>query len=287
MLVVAGGAILLALPRAVAPEQVPRPRIDYDALSATIAADDELAALAQTQTLSVETRSVGKAYRTYNEVVARQDVEQLAAVRHSVAREAKKAMESGPDELLRLRAYQTRRFVTELRNWERTGQTSGELLALSGDFVDVIRRNDWCRLRPNGGKLALDDAVLRVLFKKRWNDIVGLSTPELELSLDEERVRHSFLIEHPFRSRADARHGSADPQAEKQRLQSVDRLSERDPAYPGMLARGIVHFQSGSYAPAVAAFRAYLAETPDSPHALRAQNYLKAALDRVNETGAM
>jgi hypothetical protein len=267
------------------------PAVDWVSLRATTMADDQRAVSAQTESLSVPVRAVGKAYRTYNAVVAAQNSTKLTNSRYAVTTAAKKAMSQGRDELLTLRAYETVRFVAEVRHWEKTGETSDELRDLSGDFIDAIRRNPWCRRDGQTRELIVTDDVLRVLFKVRWNDIVGVitpETPEFALTVDENRVRHGFLIRHPFRTRADLRQGPfGDTMTERRRLASVDRLGKIDDAYPALLARGVVHFQAGSSARAASAFRSYLADSPDSPYSLRTQNYLKAALDKSNETGGI
>ncbi len=291
VLVIAGSAILLALPRAVAPDLVPEPRIDRHALAEAEARDDRLAVEAETRTLDVDVRAVGSEFRAYNQAVAASDADAFGRSRYAVVEAARRALAVSVDELAMLRAYHTTIFVRELRRWEATGEVSADLTDLSGDFVDAVRRNAWCEAGAER-KLVMDDSVLRVLFKKRWNDIVGVRGEVFDLTLDEDRVRHAFLIRHPFRRRVDVRATTGTPLAldnliETRRLESVERLAERDPTYPLLLARGIVHFQSGSFARAAAAFRAYLDEQPNGPYTLRTRNYLKAALDKSAETGGI
>ncbi len=293
VLVIAGGAILLAVPRAVVPVHVPEPHIDWVALRAAVATEEWRAVEAETRTLPVDVRAVGKAFRSYNQVVRDQDIERLTTARFAVSAAARTAITESPKvgtaALVMLRAYQTRRFLAELRLWEKTGDASPELLALSGDFTETIARNAWCRADGAPGDLAVSDLILRILFKKRWNDIAGLVGPEFALSPPEERLRHWFLIRHPFRLRADVRHGRANTAAvlERQRLASLELLGKSDPEYPLLLARGIVHYQAGSFARSASAFRSFLTTAPDGRHALRTQNYLKAALDRSHETGGL
>lgn len=284
---IAGSAILLAVPRAVAPEHAPAPQIDWPELAAVESEDDRLAVRAQTETLDVDVRAVGSEFRTYNRAVKTRDEAAFAASRYAVVDATRKALRLGVEQLRALRAYQTARFVGELRRWEETGEESEELVELSGDFVDTLKRNAWCE-PEHDRKLVMSDHVLRTLFKKRWNDIAGVRGDGFDLTLDEDRVRHGFLIRYPFRSHFDVRQARIDDSAnEKRRLSSVDRLGERDPSYPVLVARGVVHYQSGSYARAAAAFRAYLDGSPDGPYTLRVRNYLKASLDRTAETGGI
>jgi hypothetical protein len=284
-MVVAGSAILLAVPRAVAPSTVPTPSIDRAALEATMLADDRLAIEAQTTTLDRDVRAVGDAFRRYNRVVYDGNMEKFSNARYAVAGATRKALEHGAKPLVILRAYHMSRFVEELHDWQGKDEPSDELIGLSGDFVEAVGRNAWCK---SDGTLAVSDEVLRVLFKKRWNDIVGVRGPEFELTLDEDRLRHHFFIRHPFRLRRDFG-PTANPNTarvlEKRRLNAIDKLAERDPEYPAMLARGVVHFQGGSYSQAASAFRSHLATSENGTYNLRVQNYLKASLDRANETG--
>lgn len=291
VLALAGSAILLAVPRGVAPGHAPPPQIDWIALADVESTDDQLALEAQTQPLDVDVRAVGSAFRAYNRAVKKRDEATFATSRYAITDASRQALRLGVEPLRALRAYQTTRFVSELRRWEATGEESEELVELSGDFVDTLKRNAWCQ--PDSERaLVMSDHVLRTLFKKRWNDIVGVRGDGFELTLDEDRVRHGFLIRHPFRTYYDVRQARAqgrvsDGLDEKRRLQSVERLGERDPNYPVLIARGVVHYQSGSYARAASAFRSYLDAAPDGPHTLRVRNYLKASLDKAAETGGI
>jgi len=287
MLLLAGSAILLAAPRAVEPEHLPVPLHDLQALSATMRADDERAKAAQLQTLDVDVRALGRELRAYNMAAADDKEEQYADARIRVARAADKAKRRDPEELLRLRAYQMRRFVSELEKWQQDGTVTSELKALGGDFLVVLERNAWCR---GGRRLILGEAELRVLFKKRWNALSGLRTGPYALTVDEDRVRFGFLLRHPFSPndpvhRAPRRRQAAGKRLARQRLLMIDRLAARDPSYPAQLARGVVYYQSGQWTMASNAFRRHLDEKKEGAFALRARNYLKAALDRTHQAG--
>ncbi len=284
MLLLAGSAILLAAPRAVEPEHVPAPLYDHQALNATMRADDERAAAAQ-KGLDVDVRALGRELRAYNTAAAADNEEEYAEARAAVARAAAKAERRGEEELLRLRAYQMRRFVSELRKWQHDGTVSAELKALGGDFLEVLERNAWCR---GGRQLILSEAELRVLYKRRWNQLSGLRAGAFRPTVDEDRVRFGFLLRHPFRSNDPAhrnprRQPIAARRLARQRLLMIDRLAARDPSYPAQLARGIIYYRTGQWALASNAFRRHLDKEGDGIYALRARNYLKAALDRTHE----
>jgi hypothetical protein len=67
------------------------------------------------------------------------------------------------------------------------------------------------------------------------------------------------------------------------RLKKIDEIAAIDPAYPSELARGVIFYKLGRVLLAVESFRQHLDEHPDGPHALRAQNYLRAALGRAQD----
>jgi hypothetical protein len=288
VLLLAGSAILLAMPRAVAPARIPPPAVDGRALAAIEQRDDARTRAVQHQPLDVDVRAVGREVRAYNRAAAADRAQELVEARNRIVRAIAVALRHDAAPLLQLRAYQMRRFIVELRHWQASGEPSDELTALGGDWLEMLRRNRWCR---GDRELVLSERVLRVLFKKRWNEITGLRQGPFALTLDEDRLRYGFLIEHPFvrdkqaalpRSpRLDrARRGAA-------RLRMIDKLAQRDSTYHADLARGVVLFQLDRFAAASEAFRRHLAAQPDGPYALRAQNYLKAALDQVRSGAAL
>ena len=271
------------MPKAVAPDELPAPTIDGAALAATMRADDERAIRPANEQLDLDIRAVGREMRNYNVAASKGDDEGLVRARAALIAVVGKALARSEEQLLQLRAYQTAAFLTELRKWRQTGVESEELAALGGDFVSTLARNRWCR--DGERNLVMDERVLRVLYKKRWNDVAGLVGPGFDLTLDEDRVRYGFLIRHPFRpeSRRDRapnprRIALSEGQA---RLRTVERLQQRDRSYPAELARGVVMYQTGRFALAAESFRAHLELQPDGPYTLRARNYLKAALDMV------
>jgi tetratricopeptide (TPR) repeat protein len=288
VLVLAGSAIILGLPRAVQPELLPEVVVDRAALAAIAARDAALASQAEETRLDVDIRAVGTEFRAYNRAAAEDDETRLAEVRDRISRVAVTAIKLSPEALATLRAYQLERFLVEVARWQKDGTVSDELLELSGDFVDALRRNRWCHGKER--ELIADEHVLRVLWKKRWNDVTGVRGPLFDLSVDEDRLRYGFLVQHPFQRRSDVLHPGFTPKAEelyaqKARLGAIERLSQIDPSYPAHVARGVVLYRMGNYAEAAEAFRLHLFANPDGPYTLLVNNYLKAALDRVGEVG--
>jgi tetratricopeptide (TPR) repeat protein len=284
VVLLAASAVFLAVPRAAQPVAIPAPTIDRAVLAATMAADDELALRAEREVLDVDIRAVGQELRRYNRAVVEGHRSQATIARRDAVRATLRAVRRSEQELLALRAYQTRQFVAELARWQRSGEVSTELENLGGPFLQMARLSRWCT--GNGRQLLPDEAVLRAFFKKRWNGITGAEQGPFALTLDEDRVRFDFLLRHPM-----APSGASLPndpisvqrqrlRDEKARLEIIATLGKRDPTYPATLARGIVHYRLGRFGDALQAFRQHLAVTPDGPYSLRAQNYFKAALDQ-------
>jgi hypothetical protein len=61
----------------------------------------------------------------------------------------------------------------------------------------------------------------------------------------------------------------------------VDALERIDPRYPALLARGVLYSRVGNHVAAAGALRLHLDQHPGGSWALRARNYLAAALDHV------
>lgn len=289
LVVIVASAVVIGLPRAAVPEVTPAPLIDHAALTAVMDADDARAREANLEQLDVDVRTVGRQMRAYNHLVAEGDRQKLSEARIALIKAVKNAIEVDEEGMVALRAYQMARFLLELRDWQRSGEISDELVALGGDFVPSLAAHRWC---TEGRELVMDERVLRVLYKKRWTELAGLRGPRFDLTLDEDRLRYGFLLEHPFlpttgRNPADIEPGSPMDRVRRgeARLKILERLAERDPGYPAELARGVITFRMNRYAVAAEAFRHHLEDFPDGPHTLHARNYLKAALDRANMQG--
>jgi TolA-binding protein len=283
----AASAVFLAVPRAVEPKLTPVPLIDRKALDETMARDDELARLAEAKILDVDIRTVGRELRRFNRAVAEGKLPETALARRALVAATRIALRRDEQELLALRAYQTRQFVAEIRNWQRTGEATAELDELGGAFLLLARQSRWCT--GDQRQLLPDEVVLRAFFKKRWNEITGASRGPFALTLNEDRARFGFLLRHPMaQGRADRQSPPGQElrqraQDQLARLEIVTKLGQLDPEYPAALARGVMLYQMKRFGQAAQAFRQHLDLSPDGPHALRAQNYLKATLDRTRE----
>jgi tetratricopeptide (TPR) repeat protein len=269
--------------------------------------------------LDADVRELGSAFRAFGvaDVNPRRTDAEILVARKRVLDAAGPALAQGDEAVLRLRAYQLRSFLQALRRWEATGEESDELRELGGDFVGLLRKSGWLVGGGRGARaaerIAMGDAVLGVLFKKRWNAITGVHRSPFDPTLDEERALFGFLLSHPIstspaaaqlgadvatdspvvaegeqdgaRLRAAAAFAAAQERRgqEQYRLKKIEELSALDPAYPRDLARGVVLYRLGKYLPAVEAFRRHLERSPDGSYALRARNYLRAALGRARE----
>ena len=285
LLLLAGSAVILAIPRSVEPRELPEPIVDWVALGHTMGQDDRWAQEAEAAELDVDVRAVGRELRAYNSAASKQLEQEFVESRFRVVEATAKALRRSEPELLQLRAYQTTRFVQELRAWQQTGTLSNELQELGGDFVPMLERNRWCR--GPSRELVMDEPVIRVLFKKRWNDITGADAGVFQLTLDEQRLRYRFFMRYPLLPRK-VRSEEMDDDAvrayeDHARSKLVERLATVDPSFPADLARGVLLYGSKRYGPAAESFRRHLAASPDGPYALRAQNYLKASLDKLNQ----
>lgn len=320
---IAGSAAILAVPRPVEPTELPLPLADAQALARTRDADMARAREAEELGLDAEVRELGSAFRAFGIVdgSGNPTEAELFAARKRVLEAVGPALAQGDEAVLRLRSYQQRSFIREVRRFEATGEETEELRELGGNFIGLLRRNAWLgrgEAGRRGGsdrearRVAMDAVVLGVLFKKRWNAIVGLQRSPFGVSLDEERALFRFLLSHPIRAGRDVQELAAPPEViaarhdeagepepgslaaalraqaarraeEQYRLKKIDELTALDRSYPGHLARGVALYRLGKFAQSAEAFRLHLEQHPDGAYALRAQNYLRAALDRARD----
>jgi tetratricopeptide (TPR) repeat protein len=260
-----------------------------EALSRAAAADEALAGAAEQEPLDPDVRALGSAIRAYGLADAAGDERALSAARGEAAAAAAQAMKLGEEGVLRLRAYQLRAFLREVRRWEATGEETSELRALGGGFLAMLRRNGWCVEAPRR-RVLMNDAAQRAAWKRRFSEVTGLTSPSraslFHPTLDEQRAFYRFVLARPIDPAAplfsdDA--GRIRAYHDEYRLKKIDELAGLDPSYPAELARGIVLYRLGRYLPAVQAFRRHLDASPDGPFTLRARNYLRAALARAEE----
>jgi hypothetical protein len=276
---------LLVVPLQVAPEDLPLPAADGRALSATRAHEAALAAAIVTALERdvggspegrglYDLRAFGEELRAYGRHEAEHDTASVVRDRRKLIEAAARARFLGDEKLLGLRAYQMQLFMTEVRRWEDTGKATDELAGLGGPFVELVQRNGWVK----GRDIQMAPPLLEIFFKRRWNEVTGLTDPPFVLTLDEERAFYAFLLAHPIAS------GSigASPKdvcraIDQWRMRKVEELARVDPSYPYLLARGILLARLGDHQAAARSFRDHLAKNEGS-YALRARNYLASSI---------
>lgn len=285
----------LILPRSTQPGDVPLPRVDAAAVSKTEADDEALAARSAVERLSPDVRAAGEAIRAFNTFEAKDDPDApFTDARAAIDTRVAAAIHTdGAPGIVALRAVQLGRFMEEVRRFQRTGESSAELDALAGSFLARMKVVGWL----DGHALAMDDHVLRVAYKLKWNVTAGLETlPALAPSLDELRALYAFYLSHPHapetqrftiesalrtaRSKADC-DALAEGQrmaVEQWRVEKIDKLAKIDPEYPAAYAKGIGEYRAGHYRASVRAFDEWLEAHPDGPYSLRARNYQRTAL---------
>jgi hypothetical protein len=272
----------LAVPLRVAPQDLPLPIADERRIVEKQREDHELARgiiplLEQKQLYDV--RALGEAFRAYGRAEASSDMYEVVRTRKSLLDAVNRARTLGDDKLLGLRAYQKERFVGELASWERSGEASDEMAELGGPFPALAARYGWAP----GGKLEMSGALRGIFFKRRWNEVTGLTAAPYDLSLDEHRLFYRFLLANP---NVDARRdgpGEACRRADEWRLKKVGEIARIDPDYPALLARGVLLYRIGLYPAAAQALRGHLDAVGGGSHALRARNYLAEATARAAE----
>jgi hypothetical protein len=285
--------VLLAVPSRVAPQDVPSPLIDGKVLSAAFDRERALAASIEPAlkneivdptrgTELYDLRAFGEAFRAYGRAEASTDeVYEILRVRRTLLESLTRARVLGDDKLLALRAYQKQLFLGELERWENSGQPSDELIGLAGKFLVIAARDGWLE---RGRTVSMDASLRGIFFKRRWNEVTGLVQSPFLLSLDEQRAFYAFLLEHPFvEGRESLSAADVCRAADLWRLRKVDELGRIDPSYPYALARGVLFYRLGRYPAAAQAFRDHLTSSTDGRYALRARNYLVAALARASE----
>jgi len=283
-IVIAGLGVLLAVPIAVTPQEIPLPVVDGAALSTTLEHDRTRAGeLATTLSRELEResgaglydlRALGQSLRAYGKAESGGDTYEVVRARQALQENVGRARAEGDERLLALRAYEGVQFARELARYENTGLQSDELIGLAGPFIALMSRYGWIHERVVG----MDDALRSTFWKRRWNEVTGMTEGVFALTVDEQRVFYAFLLQHPVLD-GSVRDANTSRRARAEwLLRKVDELGHLDPAYPLLLARGVLLYRLERYAPSAEALRAHLLSGADPPYALRARNYLAAAL---------
>jgi hypothetical protein len=282
---------LLVVPLKVAPEDLPLPVVDAKALAASRAREAAQAAAilpelerdvtgpAQGRGL-YDLRAFGEELRAYGRHEAAHESSSVVRDRRKLIEAAGRARFLGDEKLLAIRAYQMQLFVAEVRRWQSTGKPTDELAGLGGPFLELLERNGWVE---KGRDLLLDDVMLGILFKRRWNEVTGLTDAPFASTLDEERTFYSFLLTHPVvPATAGPSRKDRCRAVDQWRMRKIEDLARLDPSYPLLLSRGVLLARLGDHQAAVQIFREYLAKG-DGRYALRARNYLAASVALAGE----
>jgi hypothetical protein len=274
----AGIVAILAVPRSVEPAELPLPMADVQQLRRIALADDAAARSILRTPLDADVRALGSLLRAFGKADAVRDDVMLAQLRSRISTAVVVARTQGDASLVGLRAFQLNAFLREVRHFVATGESSTELIELGGSFADVLVRNGWCVGAPPC-VMHMGEHALRAIYKRRWNEISGLSGDPFDLTLDEQRAFYEFLLRYPPQKTepgSSSIHRFDGPYL----LRKVDELAAIDATYPRQFARGIIQFRTGDFRRAAQSFSAHLDGAPDGPWAIRAQNHLRAALER-------
>lgn len=283
----------LAVPRPVVPRDLPMPAVDEGAIGRVLAEESALAREIEVELKEKEgdrasalydLRALGTEFRAYGraELLAPPGPE-LVAERTKLRQAVLRAKALGTEKLLALRAYEMTLFLAELARWEKSGHVSDELVGLGGTFLRTAVANGWVDEKR---RFTVSAETRGILFKRRWNEILGLATEPFVPSREEDKAFYAFLLAHPWRG---ATVGTpkgwtpddtlADRAAALWCLAKVDELAKIDEAYPRDLARGILLLRLGEAEGAVLSLQSHLRAHPDGPHTIRARSYLKAGLE--------
>lgn len=262
------GAVL-AVPRAAAPDVLPRPAVDWPEITRELGVEGDRARAAEQNILPYDVRAAGELMRRYGDAAADNDPVRGDAELADLRAQIKVARHrAGNKRLLELRAVQSRMFQRALGHWEATGRSDEDLRQLGGDFLRKARESGW--IEPPH-RLSMSRAERSVLYRIRWSGLSGLlETYPFTPTLDDWRVYYGFLLAHP--------EGDGEHRREENQLSYVDTLEKHDPSYLSALARGVLFYRLGRYPEAAAALRSHLTSHPDGAWTLRARNYLAAAL---------
>ena len=158
----------LVFPHKATPTDVPLPDVDEHQLASAERVDDARAQRATETTLPADVRALGEAIRRFNITEVKNPSDAAwAEIRTGVDDARRLALTKGTDAIADLRAAQLTRFMSELKTWRKAGKDSEELGAEGGAFIRRMTIEGWVQ----GNRLLPSDAVVRVMFKLRWNAV--------------------------------------------------------------------------------------------------------------------
>lgn len=286
-IVIAWGSALLMVPRTAIPDRLPLPRVEPSRRDAILRRDRALAAQAKGRSLDLAVRKLGADLREIGRAESTDGTSPGYLVERT-QRDAREAVGQAPDQVLELRAYQTDLFTKAIYAWAATGKESADLIELGGAIRDVLPTLGWVEAEGRGRRVVIDELALRALYKKRWDGLAGFDGPGFALDPDEVRATIAFQLERGAALLDEAASTGqlvADNPETAAMLGRIRELSAIDPSYPSRFAEGIVHFKSADYTASVDAFARYLQASPDGPYAMRARNFMKAALSGALAAG--
>lgn len=284
VILVSALVVLVVVPRPVLPDEIPLPSPSPAALRAEMKRDAERARAAEHEELPFEVRAIGDAFRRLGAASAAGQAEDVRRFRFSIGQMIRQHRPD-PGLLLRLRAYQTEVFLQALADYERKGVESEDLREVGGDFLQAAWSAGWMRTQRQRPRLIADEPVRFVLYRKRWNEVMGLDEPPFAVSLDEERAFHRFLFAHPVVRVPDVRRLDTRARcraANEYLLKRVDAYAPIDREYPSEYARGILLLRLGRHEAAAQPLLRFVERNPDGPYTLRARNALRHAHDRMH-----
>jgi hypothetical protein len=264
------GGVALALPRPVAPRELPLPIVDREELGVAEARARELIRAAESRPLPFLVRAAGEAFRRFGTAEAKHDEAEGRVQANDFAERVSEARKQyGDTPVLTLRAVQADLFTHAVRE-----SSAPDLEELGGAaFAPGSPTRELSRA-------TLRDDELRALFSMRWTRLSGtLASRPFAPTLNEWRLYYRTLLAHADVALAG---GEADPIREAMaQARCIDALVKLDPDYPRLLALGIVEYWKGHYDAAEALFAAHLEARRSGPWRLRTQNYLVAARRQI------
>jgi len=250
MLTVCCVVVLVALPRALAPEQTPQLVLDRSAVATVLAADRKASATAPKTPLALELDlrflELGAA-EDRNEPSARTKLQRqgLARIHQRLVGEAGEAASLG------LRAAAMERLEAALS----ARLSADETRRVLGVFPEAAARHHATR---DGNEVA-PHFVLRTLYKARWNLAMGLAADHAFAPV-EGRAYHGWLALHAH---------NLGPGMRSKALLAYERAGGRYVAE----AQGVLAFLGQDYEQSVAALTLAYQTTPS----LRVRNWLRGA----------
>ncbi|MFO0612074.1 MAG: hypothetical protein U0414_05780 [Polyangiaceae bacterium] len=281
--VIAWGSALVMVPRTVVPDRVPLPVVAPGARAELLTKERTLADRAKAHTLDLPVRKLGADVREVGRTESTEGSTPSWLVER-IRADGAEAVRTAPEQVLELRAYQSELFARAVYAWSATGQSSAALIELGGSISKSFATAGWVKKEGARTHVVIDELALRAMFKTRWNELTGLDGPAFALDLDEQRAVAAFAIARSA-AELDARPAIEGDPVASSLLTRVQDLGRVDPTYPTRFAEGIVHFKSANYTGAIDAFARYLQAAPDGPYALRARNFMKAALEGAQAAG--